>query len=267
MQNKSSSRLVYLLFISAQFGFGSEARAYLDEVQQPLVDFSAYKPTYFIVGIREAKAQVSLKIRPLTVVPLYLAYSQLMIWDIFDPSAPIRDVNYNPEIFYRFELKKILPIDWIDLGPLEHESNGQGSRGSRSWNRAYVRVSGILGPRREVSPEAQPASRLVWSLKFWTTYSSDEEDWKRSRGLVEATFDYSGFRRDLFDRSDLMVRIYPGGQSGLNPTLGGQEVSLRLKFKALHDLPLVVAQAFHGTGENLLEVQDVRTVFRLGIGL
>ena len=83
--------------------------------------------------------QISFKAR-LLGSPLYFAYTQQSFWQAYntDESSPFRESNYAPEIFWRFS-----PGDWwsktmgLDLG-FEHQSNGQPTAESRSWNRLYA---------------------------------------------------------------------------------------------------------------------------------
>jgi len=70
----------------------------------------------------------------------YLAYTQKSFWQAYDAnsSAPFRDTNFNPEVFYRF---KEFPWGKGSLGGdagFEHESNGQRVPLSRSWNLLYL---------------------------------------------------------------------------------------------------------------------------------
>lgn len=87
----------------------------------------------------EALFQISAKHR-LFNTRVYFAYNQISFWQAYDHdnSAPFRETNYNPELFYRL---KCMPL-WsghfgADLGA-EHESNGQRPPVSRSWNLLYV---------------------------------------------------------------------------------------------------------------------------------
>jgi phospholipase A1 len=87
----------------------------------------------------EAVFQLSAKHR-LFNTRFYFAYTQISFWQAYDypNSAPFRDTNYNPEIFYRF---KPLPYQSGLLGAdagFEHESNGQLVPLSRSWNLLYL---------------------------------------------------------------------------------------------------------------------------------
>lgn len=87
----------------------------------------------------EAVFQISAKHR-IFGTKFYFGYTQISFWQSYDSdgSAPFRETNYNPELFYRpdrFDL-------WsgrvgADIG-FEHESNGQVPPVSRSWNLLYA---------------------------------------------------------------------------------------------------------------------------------
>ncbi len=86
----------------------------------------------------EAVFQISAKHR-LFDTRLYFAYTQISFWQAYDHnnSAPFRETNYNPEIFYR---SKYYPFSSGQVGAdigAEHESNGQKPPISRSWNLLY----------------------------------------------------------------------------------------------------------------------------------
>lgn len=73
---------------------------------------------------------------------LYLGYTQTSWWQTSASSAPFRETNYEPEIFFDipYEYDKI-PLKRYKIGLL-HQSNGRAGEFSRSWNRIYV--SGLL---------------------------------------------------------------------------------------------------------------------------
>lgn len=95
----------------------------------------------------EAKLQLSLKI-PLSYRRLfmdndgiYFGFTMTSFWQVYnsDISAPFRETNYRPEVFYE------TPIPYTPLGGtlfarlgIEHQSNGRSQELSRSWNRIYV---------------------------------------------------------------------------------------------------------------------------------
>lgn len=235
----------------------SPALGYVDEGSPPVIRFSPYKPTYFVVGKHEAKGQFSLKARPAEALPVYAAYSQLMMWDIYKSSAPMRDLNFNPEIFYRHQFEEAGEKSWIDAGLFEHESNGQHGAGSRSWNRSYVRF---------VDTISFPGERaLQWSLKAWVFYSC-EGVCGRYRGIFEVNVSLENIFSSETGENDLLLRFYPGGSSNVNLLKGGQELTFRLRPSKRTFIPLLVLQFFHGYGENMLDQQAEQLALRLGIG-
>lgn len=96
---------------------------------------------------QEAKLQISVKV-PLNYGDLltnndglYFGFTLKSFWQVYNHeiSAPFRETNYRPEVFYQAPL----PIKtgngaWLGRMGLEHESNGRTQLLSRSWNRAYV---------------------------------------------------------------------------------------------------------------------------------
>lgn len=98
----------------------------------------------------EAKLQISLK-APVTFGDLltandgiYLGFTLKSFWQVYndDISAPFRETNYRPEIFYATPLLITSASgSWFGRIGLEHESNGRAQYLSRSWNRAYVTLS------------------------------------------------------------------------------------------------------------------------------
>lgn len=87
----------------------------------------------------EAVFQISAKHRIFNT-PIYFAYTQISFWQAYDAdnSAPFRETNYNPELFWR---TKRFPFRSGQVGAdigFEHESNGQRPPVSRSWNLIYA---------------------------------------------------------------------------------------------------------------------------------
>ena len=102
---------------------------------------------------------------------LWLAYSQLSFWQVYDQtnSRPFRENNYEPELIY-----SIRPNDLFGNHPLTpgivnfgfvHQSNGQAKPRSRSWNRLYVQA----GIERSYSGER----RFIALLRAWRKINED----------------------------------------------------------------------------------------------
>lgn len=235
------------------------------ELEQETAQLQHYKPIYFLMGTPDTKVQFSFKLRVIENFGLYFAYSQLMMWDLFTKSSwPIRDVNYNPEVFYRYGLDGAAEPDqsrtWLDLGIFEHESNGKDGADTRSWNRSYVRYRSDL--------ELNERNRLSWEIKAWVAYLLDEAnaDIRQYRGSYEFSLAIPNLLGEAVSPNDLIFRIYPGGSTTLNPIAGGQELTLRFRPPPVSYLRLLIVQVFHGYGENLLEYNQNRWGIRAGIG-
>lgn len=73
---------------------------------------------------------------------LYFGYTQLSIWDLEAESAPFRDSNYRPSLFY-YVPDTGVRAGWLSsLGVaagFEHESNGKAGTDSRSINTVFVK--------------------------------------------------------------------------------------------------------------------------------
>jgi outer membrane phospholipase A len=257
MPNKRVILLSFFLF--ALFPFSAPLSAYVNEFDAPHWSLEGYRPDYFILGNPSSKLSVSFKIRLIEDTGIYFAYSQLMFWDLWADSQPMRDLNYNPEAFYRhiFSAKDNL---WLDLG-VEHESNGLDGSASRGWNRVYLRYSS--------SKFADDRHDMFWSIKASVPWGFDSTslDVARYRGVYEAEFSIRNVLSMLFDRNDVTIRIYPGGKYYINPLEGGQELTIRFNSAYMKPvLPIWVIQFFHGYGENLLDMSRDHVELRIGLG-
>jgi len=119
----------------------------------PYTHNSKLNPIYTLSGDEnlqekeEAKFQLSVKV-PLADNDLFFKDDSLdfgftlkSFWQVYNDeiSAPFRETNYNPEIFYTVptEFKPNGADTVVRLG-VEHESNGRTQLLSRSWNRVYT---------------------------------------------------------------------------------------------------------------------------------
>jgi outer membrane phospholipase A len=123
-------------------------------------NFSAYQPTYFLVGTEpeKSKFQISFKYRLFNpsgslsrkftcLEGFHLGYTQTSFWDLESDSAPFEDTSYKPELFYQTTNISFRPA-WMEgffmqMG-IEHESNGRDGDFSRSTNYAYIKPEFIF---------------------------------------------------------------------------------------------------------------------------
>jgi len=262
----SSRHFIFLAFLIASLisaiSWADEERPplYLDDQKnEPLLALSHYKPIYFIMGRPDTKIELSFKVQIVQDLPIYFGYTQLMRWELFIHSP------YDPLVFYRLELKNGYGR-WIDLIPLEHESNGKGGADERSWNRVGASYHfGGLNPGSDANP-----SQTFFSgdFKAWVPfiYNPNNTNLAQYRGIWELDLSLTNLAPHLFDFSDLTLRLYPGGSSCINPFLGGQELTYRAKLAGRKFLPLFVAQIFHGFAESLLDYNTSHWGVRAGIG-
>lgn len=189
-----------------------------------------YQPCYFITGLNKStqgKLQLSFKYALLQdyYSGIFLGYTQLSLWDIYDVSAPFRATNYMPELFFK---SKIL-VSWLDyivVSPYEHKSNGQDVPGSRSINRFYVAAqkSVMTGPfdigiwlklfgyyNYEPKKMDYPYYSNYYESKFFITYgtyndeSVREEIYVRFGGIKKRFIEAGASSRRLFKSN---IRIY-----------------------------------------------------------
>ncbi len=102
----------------------------------------------------ELMYQLSFKMKMLETiagspVDLWFGYTQQSFWQAYNRSAssPFRETNYQPEIMAVMPIGKRLggfDFRYAGLGVV-HQSNGQTSTLSRSWNRVYGELGGEYG--------------------------------------------------------------------------------------------------------------------------
>ncbi len=231
-----------------------------DQPNNPILGLSYSKPIYFLVGEPHTKIQLSFKTKLSAQAPIYFAYSQLMMWDLLRASPFFYDLNYNPMFYYRLSINEGRK-ERIDFIPWEHESNGRGGEAEKTWDRVaviYHRAFPIKDSRRN----------LNLGIKAWVPlrYRSLNPDLPRYRGLWQIELGMTNFIKGEMGFNDLVLRFYPGGKSRTNPIQGGQELTYRMQVSLLSFLPLVVAQVFHGYGENLQDYRKEKWEARLGLG-
>lgn len=125
------------------------AYSYMDNPNQDPYQQDVYPGVTDPINNEEVKLQLSIKV-PLTYSKLltkndaiYFGFTLKSFWQLYSPdiSAPFRETNYRPEIYY----EALFPYQpWngtlLTRVGIEHESNGRSQLLSRSWNRVYAGV-------------------------------------------------------------------------------------------------------------------------------
>lgn len=221
--------------------------------------FGIYKDNYIVLGTdlfrnpdknnSDAKFQISV-VQRLTnsVLPfktyLFLTYTQVAIWDVFQESFPFRDINFNPTI----GLGKPLVYKNRYIGEisvqLEHESNGKDGDASRSWNK--------------LSFSGQFKINKHWSYfgKVWIPFVDGENnsDIVRYNGWATSAISYN--QKDKFNVS-LVI--------GKRPNIFDANITLNVSYRLFKDdNQYLFFQMYNGYGENMLDYKQYRQRFRLG---
>ncbi|WP_439134370.1 phospholipase A, partial [Pseudomaricurvus sp.] len=135
----------------------------------------------------EIKFQISLKV-PIAKdflfdkTTLWMGYTQVSLWQAYngDASAPFRETNYEPEIYWSFPTRMNVfgaTLEETSVG-FVHQSNGRGEPLSRSWNRIFANFV---------------FARNQWgfTVKPWYRIPEDEKD--DDNPDIEAYLGYADF--------------------------------------------------------------------------
>jgi len=107
----------------------------VDRIYGKGIELESFNPTYITYATveesttetEELRVQVSFKATLFSSVKL--GYNQRFRWEIYESSAPIHDIDFNPSVF--------IESKHFDAG-YEHESNGLDLEESRSWERLFI---------------------------------------------------------------------------------------------------------------------------------
>ena len=191
---------------------------------------------------------------------LWFGYTQQSYWQLFSPehSRPFRSTDYTPELIYIYPATARLPLGWrwrySGVG-VAHQSNGQSDPQSRSWNRAYL-MAGFEHPRG-----------LSLQARFWRRFSEKEAndnnpDITRYLGHSEIMAAWQVNPRNLL-RATFTGPVGTGRGSTRLEWLRALGSGAGNSFSGLH----LHLRLFHGYGDSLLDYNDKRTVFSVGLSL
>jgi phospholipase A1 len=140
--------------------------------EEPYRDFLAADPDAEGLSKAELEFQLSFKMKMVETlfelpVDVWFGYTQNSFWQAanHEASSPFRETNYQPEVMFVTPLDYALAgvnVRFLNLG-FVHQSNGQSSTLSRSWNRFYAQVGLERGP-------------LTMTAKVWKRVNESFED-------------------------------------------------------------------------------------------
>lgn len=188
---------------------------------------------------------------------LWLEYTQVSHWQLWNAegSRPFRESSYEPQATYTFRprLLDALPGGGLvrNLGvAVNHNSNGRGGDGSRSWNRVIAQAY--------VGDDAANAQLRAW----WHVRENDDDN--------PDIADHFG-RADLTMRFALTPRTHltlMGRHSlrGGDRNRGAIQADLAFSRPWTGDLRLHL-QFFRGYGESLIDYNHLGTYYGIGFSL
>ncbi|MGF6275361.1 phospholipase A1 [Massilia sp. UYP11] len=140
--------------------------------EEPYRDFLASDPDAEGLSKAELEFQLSFKMKMVETlfelpVDVWFGYTQNSFWQAANhrASSPFRETNYQPEVMAVTPLDFALAgvnVRFLNLG-FVHQSNGQSSELSRSWNRVYAQLGLERGP-------------LTMTAKMWKRINESNED-------------------------------------------------------------------------------------------
>lgn len=223
-------------------------------------EIQRHQRIYFLGGKDTSKIQFSFKIPIKENSGHYFGYSQKMIWALFsESSSPVRDVNFNPEYFYRQRLKNKY-VHNIDYG-IEHLSNGGKGLESRSWNTVFMSVPAMY--------EFEGQGKLYLTVKPFYIFDEEPEnrDVQDYTGWYQVELCARDFLQHVLEYDELYVTARPGGQWGGEFTKGSFEVGMRFKVFSGNTAPHAFIQYFSGYGESQLRYAQRTHALRIGISI
>ena len=256
--------------------------------------YSVYEPNYFLTNFGQndfgqVKFKVSFKYdlgfnfdkwsKRFQKDGIYFAYTQTAFWDIYDYSAPMRDVNFSPLAYWQHQVygkrknhSKKFFLDNYKVGYL-HKSNGQpNGANNRSIFQSFSHFNFIWS----VNPNNSAGFKLVkadlnaygW---IWNMLADENKN----------IADYDGYGQLVttlhFDYSNLAAnQVYPLEIS--NVTIPAKH-AISTVFNLIYDpfihslpwFPYLYMQYWHGYGESLLNYDNrynggkPENIFRMGV--
>ncbi len=238
-----------------------------DRVGEGELAFFTYRPIYYGFSAYhsdrnnsgESKFQFSFKYEVFADSNFYFAYTQKTLWATHAGSAPMRETNYRPEIFYGLQTDSE-GMPYVQFGILNHESNGEPEASSLQWDTHYI----------------EPIFKIndfTVRLTIWMPFLFQSE--AKATGGSANLFDYYGngeievrYNQENLGHHELLYR--EGSLSGVYALRYQLHLDLNEYVKGLDENgwnTTLLFQAFHGYGESLgsYNVRTTRVLFGVSL--
>jgi outer membrane phospholipase A len=187
---------------------------------------------------------------------LYLAYSQMSLWDITELGKATIDTTYMPEAFYStrtppFEARRFGASALGFQVGVQHESNGRSGEASRNVNYVYFQPTVYFGDSKRVHGEFAPKAKVYFGPQ------EDNPDIEDFLGYVEI-FGALRFGDDL--------NVTGTGRVGGDPGKGSFQLDVTYPLNRFRIDAYLQLQYFNGYAESLLGYREHHQEIRLGVG-
>lgn len=255
---------IALIFLIACSCFQGAVFASEKEFIDPI---NLYQNNYFITGdTREDQVKFQMSVKYNLLWPfdtgLFFGYTQRSYWRIYDDSSPFQETNYCPEFFYRYDPKSnvfnfSLPfIDYIQVSPMFHRSNGLDKENSRSENKYYGEVQTSYGRVYNVGARGRV-------FGYYDVESMNKDINKYHKNYSAAVF-FKLMSSDVSDLEKEKIELSWGG----NPFDDGwYQVELSMRIISSYAQPRIFMQFYQGYDEFMIHYNERTTALRFGLKL
>jgi phospholipase A1 len=194
---------------------------------------------------------------------LSVAYTQHVWWQAYGESAPFREINYTPEVFFTipspYSIDAENNLKAIQLG-FRHQSNGQEGYRSRSWNSLYL-------------TSLWQWNHLFLKAQVWYRLPEDKKDATFDDGTnPDAPGDDNPDLEEYIGYGDIQIKyLYGKNQFGLkwrnNFDFDDNKGSIELDFSKPFensDNTYWYVKYFNGYGESLIDYD--RSISKISFG-
>lgn len=232
-----------------------------------------YKDNYFISGDKEedqVKFQVSAKYSLFypSKIGIYAGYTQICWWKIYNDSAPFYETNYQPELFLKLESNNNIFgdadfsfVDYIQISPIHHCSNGRDGLDSRSINDYYSQIQLSVGEHYNFGTNIKVFNYYNKSSKnkdieiYKSYYEADVFFKIKSKNVSFLDKEELHFKFGGYDKSDFDQKDYTGWYC--------VEAQFRIITSVFQ--PKLFIQYYNGYGEFLIDYNKKEDSVRVGL--